>query len=443
MQKIAINALIYFLALILVCHNVVLSTDQIPAEPQKQPIALVGGTIHTVSGSVIENGSILFVKGIIEEIGRNIQLPADALVIDISGNHVFPGLIEANSQLGLTEIDAVGATSDFMEAGSINPSVRAERAINPESERFPITRANGIALAVSKPSGGIISGQAALIMMDGWTWEDMTMKTPIGMMCNWPSMSINAFASKKEREVRKKQINSQIELLEQSIRDARAYHIARMAAGKAGVPFHKTDVRWESMIPVLEGNLPLWIHADRIQEIQAAVEWADREHLKMVLVGGADACRIADVLKAKNIPIIITPILRLPLRNDSDYDEPFTLPLKLYEAGIKYCIAGGSGSGNERNLPYHAAMASAYGLPREEALKAITLHAAEILGIADRVGSLERGKDATLIVTTGDPLEITTQVEKSFIQGRDIDLNNKQKLLYSKYKEKYSRLSAR
>ena len=376
------------------------------------------------------------------DVGTDVAIPGDAVTISIQGKHVYPGLIEIASQLGLAEINAVRATTDYQETGTINPNVRAETAINPDSERIPVTRSNGIALAGVVPTGGLISGMAALIMLDGWTWEDMTIQAPAGMIVNWPRMrSTTAYGMQKSREEQRKQINEQLEALEKAFREARAYQAAREAAGKKGVPFHKTDMRWEAMLPVLQGKVPVWIRAGSLQEIESAVEWADRQQVKMVLVGGEDAPHAADLLKRKDIPVIVTPVLRLPSRRFSDYDESFTIPARLYQAGVRYCIAGGSGSGNERNLPYHAAMAAAYGLPRDEALKSVTLYAADILGVADRTGSLEKGKDATIIVTDGDPLEITTTVEKLFLLGRDVDLNNKQKILYQKYRRKYLRSS--
>lgn len=412
--------------------------DQIPAAPQKQPIALVGGTIHTVSGPVIENGTILFDKGKITAAGTDVKIPENALSVDITGKHVYPGLIEMISQLGLTEINAVRATIDFQETGDINPNMRAETAVNPDSERIPVTRVNGIALACTVPTGGLISGMAALIMLDGWTWEDMTLKAPVGMVIRWPRMRVtSAYGKQKSRDEQRERIKEQLETLEKAFREARAYKAARDAAGKNGVPFHKTDVRWEAMIPVLNGDLPVWVRAGNLEEIESAVEWADREKVRMVLVGGVDAPRAADLLKRKNIPVIVTPVLRLPSRRYSDYDEPYTVPARLYNAGVQFCIAGGSGYGNERNLPYHAAMAAAFGLPKDEALKSVTLYAAQILGVDDRAGTLEKGMDATLIVTDGDPLEITTNVEKLYIQGRDVDLNNRHKMLYQKYRQKY------
>lgn len=415
------------------------ASDQIPAPPQKHPIALVGGTIHTVSGGVIENGTILFDKGKIIAIGTGVTLPADAEVIQIQGKHVYPGLIESISQIGLSEIGAVRATRDQSETGAINPNVRAEVAINPDSEHFPVTRSNGVALAVSMPGGGIIAGQAALLMMDGWTWEDMTLKAPVGMVINWPRMrAFRGFFRQQSPEEQKKQMKKNIEQLEKAFDDARAYMIAREAAAKKNAPFHEADARWEAMIPVLKGELPVLVAANDMKQIRAAVDFADRQKIKMILAGGTDAYLLTDLLKSKNIPVITARTLRLPSRRDADFDEPFTLPKKLYEAGIQYCISaqGGTG-GNFRNLPYHAAKAAAYGLPKDEALKAITLYPAQILGVADRVGSLEEGKDATLFVSDGDPLEITTHVEQLFIQGRKIDLNDKHKTLYQKYRTKY------
>ena len=434
---------IFIGAVLVFCSLSVHAHDQIPAAPQKHPIALVGGMVHTVGGPVIENGILLFDKGKIIDVGTDVKIPPDAQTIEITGKHVYPGLIAASSLLGLTEITVLRPNSDFQETGNINPNMRAEVAVNPDSERIPVTRANGIALAVTLPKGGLISGMAALIMLDGWTWEDMTFKAPLGMVVNWPRMRVtSAYGMHNSRD--EQRIKKQLEALEKAFREARAYKAAREASGEKGVPFHKTDVRWEAMRSVLQGDLPVWVRANNLQEIESAVEWADREQVKMVLLGGCDAPLAADLLKRKNIPVIVTSVIRLPSRRHSNYDDPFTVPERLYKAGVTFCIAGenggmgsSGGSGNERNLPYHAAMAAAYGLPRDEALKSITLYAAQILGVADRIGTLEKGKDATLIVTDGDPLEITTHVEKLYIQGRDVDLNNKQKMLYTKYLQKY------
>jgi imidazolonepropionase-like amidohydrolase len=417
------------------------ASDPIPAPAQKQPIALVNAVIHPVKNPVIDSGIILFDKGLILDLGTNVIIPAEALIIDLEGKHVYPGLIESYSRLGLTEIGAVRSTNDYTEMGQINPNVRAEIAVNPESEHFPVTRSNGIATAITLPRGGIISGKSALIKLDGWTWEEMTLMAPVSMIMNWPQMQVRTGWWRKPEEEQKKDIKKNKELLEKTFKDARAYLAARESAKQKGVPFHKKDLRLDALIPVLKGELPLWITANNLLEIEAAVSWAGQQKIKMVLVGGADAIYATELLKEKDIPVIITSILRLPVSRDSDIDEPFTLPKKLHRAGIRFCISG-TGASNVRNLPYHAAKAASYGLPKEEALKAITLYAAEIIGVADRIGSLEKGKEATLMVTDGDPLEIMTKVEKLYIQGRDIDLMNKHKRLYMKYQKRYQQIGA-
>lgn len=412
--------------------------DRVPSPPQNRPVALIGGTIHTVSGPEIEGGTVVFDKGVITAVGTNVTAPSDAIIVDVSGKHVYPGLIEPVSRLGLAEINSVRATVDYIETGDINPNVRAETAVNADSERIPVTRSNGVAVAATLPSGGLISGQSAVIMLDGWTWGDMTLKSSAGMVVSWPRMSVTpAFGAAKSGDDRRKSIRDRIDLLEHTISEAKAYMTARDADGGRDVPYHRGDVRWDAMIPVLKGEVPVWVEANALPEIEAAVEWAGRHGLKMVLVGGADAPLAAELLRRNDIPVIVVPVLSLPTRRHSPYDERYSVASRLHEAGVRFCIAGDSGSGNERNLPYHAAMAAAFGLPRDEALKSVTLYAAEILGVGDRIGSIETGKDATVIVTDGDPLEIMTNVERLYIQGRDVDLENKQTVLYRKYMEKY------
>lgn len=421
------------------CIGKIFASDQIPAPPQDHPIFLKGATIHTVTGEVLEGSSILFEDGVITAIAPQIALPDETEVIELQGMHIYPGLISANTMLGLTEINAVRATHDYAESGEINPEVRAEVAFNPDSELLPVARANGITLALSVPAGGLISGTSALMMLDGWTWEDMVIKAPVGLHINWPEMKISP-NSKKNEEEQKKERDKKIQQVRDAFADARAYMKAKESEAQKDIPYHETDSRWEAVIPVLKGEAPVFIRADEFQDIEAAVDWASEENVSMVLVDGYDSWRVAELLKEKDIPVVITEIHRLPLRRWEGYDTPFTLPLKLYEAGIKFCIAGSGRSfdaAHERNLPYQAATAAAYGLPKEEALKSVTIYPAEILGVADQTGSLEVGKDATLIVTDGDPLEITTNVEMEFIQGREIDLSSRHTQLYEKYLEKY------
>ena len=416
------------------------ASDQIPAKPQEHPIAIVGATLHPVAGAIIEKGTILFDRGKITNIGKDVTIPQGAELIDASGKHVYPGLISPNTDIGLTEIGAVRASRDITETGRINPNVRAEVAFNPESELIPVARANGITLAVSSPSGGLISGTSALLMMDGWTWEEMTLKAPVALHIQWPNMTITrAPWMRKSEEEQKKERDAAIKELADAFHDARAYMTAKKAETQKGLPYHNTDLRWEAMIPVLEGKVPAVVWAYEIQQIQAAVAWAEQEDIKVIIGGGHDAWRASDLLRKKDIPVLAGGIHRLPGRRFEEYDEPFALPAKLHRAGVRFAIISQDEAPHERNLPYQDATAAAYGLPKEEALKAITLYPAEIFGIADRVGSLEVGKDATLIVTTGDALEITTNVTMEFIQGRKIDLTSRHTILYDKYKEKYRR----
>ncbi len=420
---------------------------ELPGEAPEHPVALVGGTVHPVSGPAISRGTIVFDQGKIVAVGKQVKLPDHCEVIDVTGKHVYPGWIDADTDLGLIEIGAVRATRDQRETGRINPNVKAQVAWNPDSELIPVARSNGILLVQTAPAGGLISGMSALMMLDGWTWEDMTLRAPVALHVNWPnpkSPSAKWFrrGEKAERkgEKQKEQDSEQGEgglaRLERTFRDARAYWEARKAD-----PDQPVDTRWEAMIDVLRGKVPVVAHADRADQIESAVAFARRHHLRLIISGGYDALECRELLKQHRIPVIVKAVYRLPRHRDDAFDMAYTLPSRLRQAGIPFCIAGfGRGSAaNIRNLPYHAATAVAYGLPRDQAIRAISLSAAEILGVADRVGSLEVGKDATLIVCDGDPLEIPTQVERAYIGGRPLDLNNRHRRLWNKYREKYRR----
>ena len=424
------------------------ASKQKPAGPQTQPIALTGGTVHTVSGDVIEGATVLFEDGVITGIGTDLALPENTQVIDVTGKHVYPGLIAAPTTLGLTEIGSVRATQDNIEIGDVTPSVRAVTAVNPDSEYFPVGRANGILTALTMPSGGLISGLSGLIALDGWTTEDMTLDATVGLHVRWPSYRVFDFPGADSREKQIETRRENLTKLRDAFLQARAYMIAKEAE-RAGGPFHPSDLGWESMIPALKKELPVFVHASEEKQIHAAIDWALAEDLRIIMVGGADVWRVADRLKANEIPVIIGAVHYLPTRRWEPYDAPFTNAVKLYEAGLDFCIGerrvwleGGGGS-NVRNLPYHAATAAAYGLPKEEALKSVTLYPARILGVEDRLGSLETGKDATLIVTDGDPLEIMTQVERAFIQGRPVDLSSKHRDLYDKYRTRLEQVKGK
>ena len=418
---------------------ILLASDQIPSGPQDHPIALVGGTIHTVSGEVIENGTVLFIDGKITAIGTAVNLPEGCESIDVSGKHVYPSLIVANTSIGLVEVNAARATRDYSEVGEFKPEVRSAVAYNTDSELIPVSRANGIGIIQSVPMGGVISGTSSVMMLDGWTWESTTLKGPSGVHLRWPSMGVStAWWVTKSPEEQLKERDKNLARLDQFIADARAYHTARKS-GKG----HRQNTRLEAMIPLLEGTMPLYVHANEVRQIQAALDWTAAEDLKMILVSTADACRVAGELAQRQVPVILTGTHTLPRRNWEDYDSPFTAPKRLSEAGVLFCIAS-SGSpfaaAHIRNIPFQAGTAAAYGLAKDEALKSLTLYPAQILGIDKHVGSLEVGKDATLIVCNGDPLEIVSEVQMQFLQGRKVDLNSRHTQLYEKYQAKYKQM---
>ena len=422
---------------IFIIISYLLSSDQIPAPSQDHPILIQGGTIHTISHGILENADILFENGKITSVGQNLDIPAEAEIIDASGQHVFPSLISAGSTLGLQEIGAVRATRDYAEVGAVNPNVRANVSYNPDSELIPITRSNGILLALSVPRSGLISGTSSLMMLDGWTWEDATIKHPVGLHLFWPSMNIPKPKPGKQKEKKDKDSRlKSIQKIDDLIQKARAY--AQLKATRS--PSFKHDLRLEGMLPVIFGEIPVFIHANEVQQIEAAVYWAERQSVKMVLVGGKDSWRVTQILKDREISVIYTQTHSTPMRRFEQYDQAFITPSQLYAAGIKFCISNSESpfqTPHIRNLPYHAAKAASYGLSWKEALRSITLSPAEILEVDDKVGSLEASKDATFFIADGDILDIRTQVNMAFIYGRRVDLSDRHKTLYSKYRNKY------
>ena len=417
---------------------VTFASPEIPGAPQTAPIALVGGTVYPVSGPAIEGGVVLFRRGSISYVGRKRSFPAGTKVIDVAGKHVFPGLCDAYTNLGLVEVNRVRASVDHAETGQLNPNVRAQVAVNPDSELIPVTRSNGVLLAATVPTGGLMAGKSAVLQLDGWTYEDLTVKAEAGLHINWPSISPHdEWWVEGTTASRLRQSTQALKALQQAFDDARAYHRSRLA--DASQP---TDVRWEAMRPVIEGELPLIVSANELQQIQDAVAFAVRNKVRLIIYGGYDAVHCAAALVEHEVAVIVGNVYRLPRRRDDDYDAAFTLPDRLRRAGVKFCISGSGrfGAANVRNLPYHAATAVAYGLPKEAALRAITLSPAEILGTADRVGSLAKGKDATLFVANGNPLLTATRVESAYIQGRRVVLSDRHKRLWRKYREKYRRI---
>jgi hypothetical protein len=412
--------------------------------PQDRPMFLVGATVHTGTGEVIENGVVSFTDGRIDLVGKaddimpRIRLSEDARVINIEGMHVFPGMVSAVTTLGLTEIDAVRAMRDYDEVGDATPEVRAYVSVNPDSTLIPVTRSAGILAAGVFPTGGLIPGRASVIRMDGWTNEDLAIQRDAGVIIDWPSMRSrsNRFDEDDEDNAGDDRIQERLAQLDDWF-DQAAAHRAQRAEGRGAA-----DLRLEALATVLPGEdqNPVFINADEYDQIVAAVNWAAGRDLRAVIVGGRDAAMCTDLLKAHDTPVIIQGVHRFPKRADSAFDDPFTLPLRLEEAGVRWCLASGVETAHERNLLDNAAMAVAYGLPLEAGLRSLTSAAAEILGLGDELGTIEPGKRATLIVTDGHALEVTTVVGQAYIDGRAVDLSNKQTELRDKYREKYRQL---
>jgi imidazolonepropionase-like amidohydrolase len=410
---------------------------QVPAAQQSVPIALTGATIHTVTNGVIENGTIVFENGVITAIGTNVAIPANAQRVDASGKHIYPGLIDAYSAMGIEEIGAVDVTSDTDEIGDFNPNVRAEVAVNPESRHIGTARSNGVLVTLTTPEGGLVSGLSAALMLDGWTWESMTLKSGAALNVNWPDPNPRprrfggGGPDGPGDDEQRPSYDEQIRSLKDMFATARAYRDAKTAGTVTD-----TDLRWESMIPVVNGDVPVIVSANGVQQIQDAIAWAEAEQLRLVLRGGADALYVADHLAAKQIPLLLTSTMDGPDRSWEAYDESYSLPARLHQKGVRFAITGGSSAPYTHRLPYEAGVAVAYGLPAEEALRAVTINAAQFMGIDQRVGSLETGKDATLLITTGNPLDYMATVEQAYVQGREIDMNDIHKQLFQKYMEK-------
>jgi imidazolonepropionase-like amidohydrolase len=430
--------------IIALIFSIMYGNNQIPGTEQKRPILLRGGTLHTVTGDVLEEYDLLFAEGKIITIDEQIQPSPETDVLDIYGKHVIPGFIAGYTRIGLTEISAVKQTNDHSEIGEINPNVRANVAYNPDSDLIPVTRSNGVLTVNSAPSSGRIPGQSSVMYMDGWTWEDATLKHPSALNLNWPSMRFDfrKDAKKKEKEQREG-YNKAIREMDLLVRDVRAYHHRKNAKERKAEHKQKSDLRLESLIPFVVFKEPIHVKANNVRQIEAAAKWSTKHDLNIVIVGGADAWRIPEILIEKNIPVILLGVQNTPRRRFEPIHTPYKVPAMLQKAGVHFCISLDPGypmDGHVRTLPDEAMRAASWGLTKDQALRAITLSAAEILGVDEKIGSLDLGKDATFFISDNEPLTQSNHPIKAYIQGREIDLSDRQKNLWNKYKEKYRRL---
>jgi imidazolonepropionase-like amidohydrolase len=411
------------------------------APAQAKPILLRGATLHTVSHGVQEGADLLFAEGVIQAIdktGELVKVVNNADVLEVRGKHVYPGYVCVASLLGLIEVESVDMTIDTSEVGDVNPEVVAAVAVNPDSWWIPVTRRNGVLTAGVLPQGGLVPGRASVIRLDGWTNEDMTIERDAGLYVEWPFMGSGG-RGRFGRRGAAAPAESSVDALARldALFDAGAAYLAARAVD----PTLAVDLRLEGLAASLRGERPLLVSAATAEQIESAVLWAERRGVRIVLIGGRDALLCADLLVRHGVMVALTGAHRLPHRRDLSAATTYELPAALEARGVKWCMTiPASASANARNLPYEAAACMAYGLSKEVALRSITLSAAEALGLGARLGSLEQGKAATFFLADGDPFELSTRISDAFIDGRRIDLTDKQTQLADKYRAKYRQL---
>jgi imidazolonepropionase-like amidohydrolase len=406
--------------------------------------AIVGARVYTVSGAVIENGTVVIQNGKIAGVGSSVSIPAGAERIDGKGLSVFPGMIDGATNIGLAEIGlGVPGSVDLAETGSLNANAKAIRGINPHSSHISVTRVNGITSAMSMPTGGTISGQAAVINLNGSTQDEMAIVPTAGLVINFPRIAtfggggggFGRQAVDFNEAVRRR--DEQLEELKKTFRNSESYARAREAYAKdKSLPYPSTDIRLEAIVPYVRGERPIFFTAERERDIRGVVKFVADMKVKGVIVGGQEAWKVADDLKKNGIAVIYTNIYSLPVRDDDPYDYLFEAPSKLQAAGVKFAISSGNDGTEARDLPYHAGLAGAYGLAKEEALKSVTLYPAQILGIADSYGSIDVGKVANIVVADGDILEPRTNIKYLFITGRMIPLTSRHTELFEQFKNR-------
>lgn len=406
-----------------------------PAPAQKERIALTNAIIHVGNGQVINNGNVIFENGKITEVSIRANIEG-AKIIDCKGKHIYPGLILTSTEIGLMEVPAVRATIDAEEIGEMNPSIRSIVAYNTDSKVINTLRTSGILLANTVPGGGLISGSSSVVQLDAWNWEDAAYKMDGAIHFRMPSLLSRTrgrgFGGQQQQPTVDpvKRGLDQIENVKNFFREAKAY----LAEAK----HDNTNLKFEAVKGLFSKKQKLFIHCNIVKEMLVAVDFVKEFGFDVVLEGAADSWQIADILKQNNIAVILEQLHALPLMVDDDVDQPFKTPAMLQKAGVLFALNDNDENTRSRNLPFEAGTAAANGLTKEEALTAITLNAAKILGIDDKTGSVEKGKDANIVVSDGDILDMKSNIiSYAFIQGRQVDLTNKQTLLFDKYKKKY------
>jgi imidazolonepropionase-like amidohydrolase len=403
-----------------------------PSPAQTKKIVISGGTLHIGNGQVIENGTLSIEKGKIKI--ETAAVTGDVERIDATGKHVYPGIIAPNTNMGLVEVASTKSTADFDELGDMNPSVRSIVAYNTDSKVINTVRSNGVLLAQIVPQGGLISGSSTVVQLDAWNWEDAAYALDNGVHMTFPAL-INRPMQMRRRGGDSDPVKLGLERIEQGrvfFREAKAYLQEKTHAA--------TNLKFEATRGLFDRTKTLYVHCDLVKEMLVAIDFAKEFNFKLVIAGGADSYMIADILAANNVAVILHEPHALPATEDDAVDQPYKTGAQLQKAGVLFSICQDSGDGYTqiRNLPFLAGTMSAYGLTKEEALAAITLNPAKIMGIADRTGSLENGKDANIVISTGDILDMKSSVvTHAFIQGRAINLDNKHTQLFNRYKYKY------
>lgn len=407
-----------------------------PAPEYKGLLFIKNGTVHVGNGQVLTNATIQVNNGKIEKIGTDLPIPMDDVkVFDATGKHVYPGLILGNTSIGLREIASqVRGSNDYREIGELNPNVKSIVAYNTDSRIINTLRSNGILLANIAPQGSLIAGTSSTVQFDAWTWEDAAYKYNTAVHFYMPSLFVRnrgGFGGGPQSDTDPiKSALERIEKVKAFFRDAKSYYAQ---TGKT-----TTNLKFEAVKGLFDRSEKLFIHCNLVKEMLIAVDFAKEFGFDVALIGASESWQIAPLLRQHNVAVILQQMHNLPTAEDDDVDQPYKTPAALQQAGVLYAITDEDGNSTGRNLMFNAGTAATYGLTKEEALQAITLNAAKILGIADRTGSIETGKDANIIISEGDILDMRSSVvTQAFIRGRMIDLNDKHKMLNERYKKKY------